>query len=610
MIDGPGACGNSRVPVSRTIARVNLRARIFVALALVGIVTASGCDSNSKPANAAPTTLETHGFRIYHGGTIITMEPAQPRAEAVVVDARGRIARVGSEAELRSQFVEATTTDLQGRYLLPGFIEQHLHPFLGALTLSIPVIAPEAWTLPGRTWPAVVGHDAYLAALTAVERSMTDPDEILWTWGFNQYFHGALSRSMLDAISQTRPIGVWHRSAHEFYVNSAFIERFGIGREAIERAGPEAAAQIDLDRGHFYEAGAMLYLLPVIFAELGSIERFRKGLVQMVAMLHRTGVTAFNEPGAFIPPYAVPLYEEILGAESTPMYAFFIPESKTPFHQYGADGVLAAVERTVSTFGDNGKVRFLPHQVKLLMDGAIISQLMQMTDGYDDGHRGEWIQAPTEVDVITRIFWNAGYQIHVHVNGDAGLDSLIEILRRRMDELPREDHRFTIVHFANSTDAQIAKLAALGAIVSANPYYVTGFAETFARQGLGPERAHAMVRLGPAERAGISISLHSDLPMAPADPLFLAWSATTRTTNEGTTLRPDLALSRDTAMRAITIDAAYSWRMDHELGSIKAGKIANFTILERDPYAVPADELKDIPVYGTVFEGRLFPVTP
>jgi len=582
-----------------------------IALAIVlACMALAGCERAQQDEATTPRTEDVRdgAFTVYHGGPIITMEEDSPRVEAVVADAHGAIAYVGDLGVATRRYPGARQIDLAGRTLMPGFIEQHLHPLLGALTLTIPVIAPEAWELPDKTWPAVVGSANYLEALQAVERGMEDEAEVLWSWGFNQYYHGELSRDLLDTISSTRPIAVWHRSCHEFYLNTAFVERFGIDQAGIDATGPEAAAQADLARGHFYEAGAMLYLLPIILPDLGKPERFRAGLEQMVEMLHRKGVTAYNEPGAFIPDEAVPLYLEILGADSAPMYSFFIPESKTPFFQHGEDGVLEAVERVTGTFPEDGKVRFFEKQVKILFDGAIISQLMQMKDGYLDGHEGEWIQPPEEVDAVTRVFWKAGYQIHVHVNGDLGLETLIAILQKRMQEYPREDHRTTIVHFANSTDDQIRQLRELDTLISANPYYVTGFGEKFGEVGLGAERAHAMVRLGTAEKAGFSISLHSDLPMAPSDPLFLAWSAATRHTNEGTTLRPDLALSREAALRAITIDAAYSWRMEDSLGSLKEGKVANFTILEEDPYQVKLDQLKDIQVYATVFEGELFPV--
>ncbi len=545
---------------------------------------------------------------IFYGGPIITMEKAQPSAEAVVTSEFGKIVYVGSEKEALKQYPDSKKVDLDDKVLMPGFIEQHLHPFLAALTLNMPVIAPEEWKLPNQTWPAVTNHDDYIAALKAQEKALKDPNEVLWTWGFNNFFHGKLSRQELDKISDTRPIGVWHRSAHEFYVNSAFIKKFGLNQADIDKLGKEVADQANLEQGHFYEGGALIYLLPRIAPELANKERFEAGLKQMVTMLHQKGVTAYNEPGAFIPDYMIDTYLDILGNKSTPMYSYFTPESKTPFIAKGKEGVLQEVKRITTTLPEEGKVRYFDDQIKLLFDGAIISQLMKMKDGYTDGHHGEWIQTPEDVETITKIFWDNDYQILVHVNGDEGVEKLIKILEKRQAEYPRKDHRFTIVHFANSTDEQVAKLKKLGAIISVNPYYVTGFSEKFGEVGLGKERAHAMVRLGTIEKEGISVSLHSDAPMAPSDPLLLAWSAATRITNEGTVVRPDLVLSRDAALRGITIEAAYSWGEEDRLGSIKTGKVANFTILEQDPYKVDLKKLKDIPIYGTVFEGKVFPI--
>ena len=233
---------------------------------------------------------------------------------------------------------------------------------------------------------------------------------------------------------------------------------------------------------------------------------------------------------------------------------------------------------------------------------------MQMKDGYLDGHHGEWMADPETLDKSTKVFWEAGYQLHIHVNGDLGLEEVLKIVEKRMNENPREDHRTTIIHFANSTEEQVKKLASLGCIVSANPYYITGFGDKYAEIGLGPERAHAMVRLSPVEKLNVPISLHSDLPMAPSDPLYLAWAAVTRKTNNGNQLRPDLALSLHGAMKAITIDAAQSWRMEDQIGSISEGKIANFTILKENPYQVDPDRLKDIEIWGTVFEGKEYPI--
>lgn len=163
-----------------------------------------------------------------------------------------------------------------------------------------------------------------------------------------------------------------------------------------------------------------------------------------------------------------------------------------------------------------------------------------------------------------------------------------------------------IVHFANSTEAQVERIAQLGCIVSANSYYPVGFADQYTAHGLGSERADAMVRAASVLSRGIPLSLHSDLPMGPAAPLTLAWCAVNRQTPSGRVAGPDQRISVDDALRAVTIEAAYSWRLERELGSITPGKLANFTVLAQDPYAVDPLRLDDIEVLGTVYEGRTF----
>jgi predicted amidohydrolase YtcJ len=254
-----------------------------------------------------------------------------------------------------------------------------------------------------------------------------------------------------------------------------------------------------------------------------------------------------------------------------------------------------------------GRTRYLPKQVKLLTDGAIYSQLMMMKDGYTDGHHGAWIMDPPVFSYAFQAYWDAGYQIHIHNNGDAGLDVLLDNLDRAMQRNPRKDHRTVIVHFGFATPRQVDRAAKLGAIVSANPYYVTALAGRYAKLGIGPERSKNMVPLGDVVRNGMSLSFHSDMPMAPAKPLQLIWAAVNRLTAEGQVAGPEHKVSVDVALKATTIDAAYSIQLEKEVGSIEAGKLANLTILDKSPYDVPPEQLKEIPVWGTMLEGRLQP---
>lgn len=133
---------------------------------------------------------------------------------------------------------------------------------------------------------------------------------------------------------------------------------------------------------------------------------------------------------------------------------------------------------------------------------------MQIQDGYTDGHHGEWMMEPEVYAGVFRAYWEAGYQIHIHQNGDQGLEMVLDLLAENMQRMPRDDHRTTIVHFGFSTQEQVKRIAALGAIVSANPYYTSALADRCGEVGIGPERADQMVRLADVVAESIPLSLH------------------------------------------------------------------------------------------------------
>jgi hypothetical protein len=186
---------------------------------------------------------------------------------------------------------------------------------------------------------------------------------------------------------------------------------------------------------------------------------------------------------------------------------------------------------------------------------------------------------------------------------------VLSTLEKNLHRHPRRDHRTVIVHFAISAPDQVARIKRLGAIVSGNSYYTTALADNYSKAGLGPKRADQMVRMGDVERAGISYSFHSDMPMAPAQPLFLMHCGVNRTTMSGRVAAPEQRVSRSGALKAVTIGAAYSLRLEKQVGSIEPGKLANFTILNDNPITVDVSKIKEIAVWGTVHEGRIFPVS-
>jgi predicted amidohydrolase YtcJ len=548
--------------------------------------------------------------------SVITMDVRRPRATAIAIDG-DRIIAVGTVAEVvaslgdRPHVIDRTH---EGDVILPGLIDQHLHPFLAATTLTTEVIATEDWHLPGRTFPAAHSESDYRARLREAEKALGDSEEWLFSWGYHSLWHGPLDRAVLDTISATRPIGVWQRSCHEFYLNSAAIERLGLTAEMVADTGP-LAETISLGRGHFWENGFMGFLMPLITPTFVTLERLVTGLEQMITYLHGNGVTAFNEPGAVLPPGAWDLYEEMLGRDDVPLLSSFIVDARGPATAgMPVDEALIRAEKLIAR-APEGKVAFLPGQVKLFADGAIISQLMQMKDPYldrtgapDPDHHGEWLMTPAVFEEQSKAYWDAGYQLHVHVNGDLGLEMVLDALERRLHENPRDDHRTVIVHFANSTEEQVDRIESLGAIVSSNPYYPVGFADKYGEVGLGPERADVMTRNRSVVDRGIPLSFHSDLPMGPADPIGMMSCAVNRVTPSGRVAGPEQRIDAAAALHAVTLGAAYSWRREHEAGSIEVGKLANFTVVDTDPLTCEPRRLDGIGVRGTVFAGRWFPV--
>lgn len=547
---------------------------------------------------------------VYTARRVLTMEDNDPGINAVAV-VGDRVLAAGPRATVTARIGDqpyVIDERFSDKVIIAGLIDQHVHPVLAALTITAEMIAIEDWDLPTGFSRAALTPEVYIARLAAAEAARGDPDTPLFTWGYHHYFHGVVRRPDLDAISATRPIIVWHRSAHEFILNTPALELLGITDAFVEGLEDTARTQSDHALGHFYEQGAFA-VMPSLAPILATEDRLMTGLRLLRDYAHRAGVTMMCEPGGVLSKPLQDAQNAVLSGPDVPMRTYYLPDGKSLAALHLDDGRLIAETEALLDWGA-GKTAFLPGQVKLFADGAIYSQLMQMTEPYTDGHRGEWIMDPDFFDPSFDAYWAAGYQIHIHQNGDLGLDMVLDAVERNMRRRPRADHRTVIVHFGYARPDQCDRLAALGCIVSANPYYVTALADRYGEIGLGPERADGMVPLGHVRANGTSISFHSDMPMAPGQPLFLVWAAVNRTTHSGRVAGPEHRLSVEHALRAVTIDAARSLTLELEHGSIAPGKDANFTILDEDPLAVEPDAIKDIKVLGTVLEGRYFPAPP
>jgi predicted amidohydrolase YtcJ len=554
---------------------------------------------------------------IFTARKVITMDDSMPEATAVAVIG-DRIVSVGDASSMqawRDGREVCVDERLRDKVLLPGLIDNHAHPFLGALLLPCEIIAPEDWRRPdGSVSRAAPNEREYRGRLEAWVGARRGKDEWLVSWGYQPRLHGRLTRRVLDELCPDTPLVIQQRSFHEVYANTKAIEAVGITPESV--AGNR---QVDLDNGHFFETGRWLIMHRMMPYFLRK-EWYHRGLGMLAQLCHQGGVTTIGDQlfGAIDPEYELGAIDAEIESKRLPLRIVNVSDART-FSNRAAGLAIGPPDRPIpfergleaieSMLGRGTRHVKFARGVKLFADGAMFSQLMQLNaPGYADGHRGEWLMSPEVLTEGVRTFWNAGFQVNVHVNGDGGMDAVLAALERVQRDNPRFDHRFTVHHLGFHASAQTRRLAALGAVASVNPYYIHALADSYSLFGMGTDRASQIVRAGSLVRAGVPVSLHSDYPMAPIEPLFLAWCAMTRRTAAGRVASPSERLTLQQGLRGVTIDAAFALGLDHEIGSIAAGKKADFTVLEADPFEVGEERLKDIAIWGTVFEGEVRPL--
>ncbi|MED5563069.1 MAG: amidohydrolase [Gemmatimonadota bacterium] len=550
-----------------------------------------------------PASASANQLTVYPARRIITMDPSLPSATAVAVR-DDRIVAVGTMETLEpwlEVFDYEVDETFRDKVLLPGFIDPHLHPDLAVSLLARnEIITPEDWDLPSGFIEGVTDRAGYLARLRELVDRDPDSDKTFFTWGYNAFWHGLITRQDLDAISATRPIVVTQRSSHEVVLNTAALDAAQITAAAAARV----TDGVDWEAGRFWERGQSVVQ--------GGIARYLRdrdaadnGLALVADLIHRGGVTTISTAGSAPRPGSATW--TAFDSERIPFRTLMVPRPGGFNRRPGA----TLSEKFENDQASNTGRMIYTKGIKFMLDGAMFAQYMQMgPPGYIDGHQGEWLMPPEQLKPQIEPFWQSGFDINIHVNGDLGVDVTLDALEDLLEEYPRPDHRYILQHFGFSRQDQATRLGRLNGVVSATGYYLWQLGDKYAEVGIGSERADQMIRLGSLVRNGVRVTLHSDLPMGPVRPLLAVWSVTTRKTASGTVRGPDEALTLDQALRAVTVDAAWSLRMDHEIGSIAAGKKADFAVLEEDPFAVSPDDVKDIEVWGTVFEGQVFPVLP
>lgn len=541
---------------------------------------------------------------------IITMDPGWPTATAVAVR-DDKILSVGTLEDLQPWLKTAPHTidrTFAGKILLPGLIEAHGHPVVGGASLTRPLLTFLPTPSPyGPPFPGVKTREEAATKLREYIGKAKSADETVLAWGYDIIAMGGqhLDKAMLDKISATQPILVWDASEHFVYANSAALKKYKITREHTKTNGIMAGPDGE-PNGQFLGTTAAKIIMAEPLSELFQPDVAMRNVRFLMDLSRQNGVTTTSELafGAISLPLEESVFDKYFNDPASPMRCVVVTDGAAMTATRGEQAP-AFVKSLTSRNSD----KLIFNGVKFFADDSFLSLGMVMQNpGYTDGRQGIFITPPDQMVETFRPWWEAGFQIHVHTNGNGGNEATINALDGLMRLKPRADHRFTLTHYGMSTPEMARRLSRLGGVVSVNPYYLY-YRSEFNAPYVGSDRAYTAARLKTLVDAGVPTALHTDTPVAPPFPLEEVWIAVNRFGLSGKVRGPEERITVDQALRMVTIDAAFSLGVEDKVGSIAPGKFADFAVLEEDPYMVPKQKIRDIKVWGTIVGGQVFPAS-
>jgi predicted amidohydrolase YtcJ len=545
------------------------------ALALLALLTACESVPHSHPAD-----------RLFVG-TVVTMDPDQPLAEAVAVR-DGRIIAVGTERELKHYIgAETWITDLEEGALLPGFIDPHSH-FLQAGQVS--------------TWANVSSPPA--GPVTDIARLLdelthTAQGAVEWLIGYgydpDQLPGGhELTRHDLDARFGDRLVMVIHVSGHGGVFSTAGLRAVGIDSSTPTPPGGVIVREGDTDE----PAGLLMEnaFIPAFFQLPRPTREAALAGIDLAEQLYlERGITTANEGATDAA--GLELLDAANEGGLLTLDVVALPLSMEATKLIG--------RRDFTRY--RGKLRL--GGIKFIIDGSPQGKTAFFTEPFLNGGPGgeaDWRGEPNidqdELSLLVRHCAVNEVRIFAHCNGDAAIDMLLAALDALPDGVVAD--RPVVIHSQFVRRDQLERYAELGVV----PSYFTNHAFYWGdvhRANLGDDRAAFLSPCATSAELGIRFTNHTDYMVTPLDPMFTLWTATQREERSGAVLGPDERISVDQALRAITIDAAYQFGEEAEKGSIEVGKRADLIVLSANPLERSGDELRKLQVWATYKDGRL-----
>jgi predicted amidohydrolase YtcJ len=534
---------------------------------------------------------------IYAGGKVVTVNDLQPEAEAVAIKA-GKIIAVGYRDEvMKFKGTRTKLVDLEGKAMLPGFIDPHGHVFnTGIQAISANLL------------PAPDGAVNDIAALQATLKAWLGKNEQVtgrygWIVGFG-YDDAQLkeqrhpSREDLDQVSTQLPVVIVHQSGHLGVMNSKALQMLGLSAASKNPPGGNIRRKEGgQEPNGVLEENAFFGPFFGLMSKLGP--EADKALFAAGVNLYKSfGYTTAQEGKASLGSAATMEAVARSGKLDIDVVAY-------PDITVGAQAMKAPwlSRRYTQHFRIGG--------IKLTLDGSpqgktawLSKPYYKVPDGQNADYHGYSAFTDEQVNGFVEQAFQKGWQVLAHVNGDAAIDQFIAAVRSAEAKHGMADRRPVAIHAQTAREDQVQAFRDLGIMPSFFPMHTYYWGDWHRDSVLGPERAVNISPLGWAMQRNMIFTSHHDAPVAMPDPMRVMHATVNRVTRSGQVLGPEHRVSALVALKAHTLWSAYQHFEERSKGSIEVGKLADFVLLDRSPLDGDPMSIDKIKVIETIKEGK------
>lgn len=556
--------------------RHGMRRRTLASTLLAASLTL-GCSAPSA-AIEVPATLAVVNGRVWTG------DPAQPWAQAVAV--RGdRIAMVGSDDAVRATIgADTRVVDARGGFVCPGFIDTHVHLLTGGFALSSVQLRDAAT------------REDFVARIAAFARTVSAGTWIEnGDWDHERWGGVLPTRQWIDAVTPDHPVWVRRLDGHMALANSKALALAGVTAATPDVAGGEIVRDASGVPTGILKDNAMALVAKVVPEPPAELQD--RALDAAMRYLVSNGVTSVHDMADG-------------GEEHLAVLGRARAQGRMRCRVYAAVG-LASWARLRDRIAKDGRGDdwFRIGALKGFVDGSLGSHTAAFDAPFTDapGDRGLLVIDPETLYELVAGADAAGLHVMVHAIGDRAIGTLLDVYARVAEANGPRDRRFRVEHAQHLRQADIARFAELGVIASMQPYHAIDDGR-WAERVIGAFRARTTYAFRSLMDAGAVVAFGSDWFVAPPVPLEGIYAAVTRRTLDDAHPDgwvPEQKIDVERALRAYTVNAAWASFDEKVKGALVPGMLADLVVLGRDLTAIPARQIREVPVEFTIVAGQV-----